>query len=221
METGKIIKEITHSLPENCKLLVVSKTRSIETIMEAYLAGQRLFGENKVQELVQKHESLPPDIQWHMIGHLQTNKVKYIAPFIHTIQSVDSLKLLKVINNEAVKNNRIINFMFQLYIATEETKFGLSCNEIEEILQSSEFLALKNVLPTGLMGMASFTDNTMQVAKEFSSLGECFNYLRLKYFKDVLSFRELSMGMSSDYKIALEHGSTMIRLGSTIFGERI
>jgi PLP dependent protein len=214
------IKEISNILPKGTKLLAVSKTKSFEDIMEAYNAGQRWFGENKVQELVQKYESLPKDIKWHMIGHLQTNKVKYIAPFIDMVQSVDSLKLLKAINSEAIKNNRIIKFLLEIFIATEEAKFGLSCDEAEEIIASGELQKLTNVKLVGLMGMASFTDHKDQISKEFSSIKKCFDNFKNKYYSDNQDFCELSIGMSSDFKIATEQGSTIVRLGSTIFGSR-
>lgn len=188
--------------------------------MEAYHAGQRMFGENKVQELVAKYEAMPPDIQWHLVGHLQTNKVKYIASFVKLIQSVDSLKLLTVIDKEAQKHNRVIDCLLQVHIATEETKFGLSVDELDELLASAEYRGLKNVRVVGLMGMATFTDNMDQVRMEFRFLAEVFASVKGRYFSSDSAFRELSMGMSGDYKIAVEEGSTMVRIGSNIFGYR-
>jgi PLP dependent protein len=220
MEIAKRIIEITGNLPETTRLLAVSKTKSNEDILEAYHAGQRCFGENKVQELLLKYETLPKDIQWQFIGHLQTNKVKYIAPFIDMVHSVDSLKLLKVLNGEAIKNNRAIKFLFEIYIATEEAKFGLSCLEAEEIIASGELEKLSHVKLVGLMGMASFTNDEKQIATEFSVIHKCFNHFKDKYFTNMEGFSELSIGMSSDYQIALEHGSTIVRLGSTVFGSR-
>jgi len=214
------INKIKATLPSGTRLVAVSKTKSNDAILEAYQTGQRIFGENKVQELVQKYESLPKDIQWHMIGHLQTNKVKYIAPFIECIESVDSLKLLKQINNEAVKNNRTIKFLFQVYIATEEAKFGLECDEVETIIKSGELNLLTNVKLTGLMGMATFTDNEELISSEFAKIKDCFNHLKENYFKLDDDFRELSIGMSSDYLIAVSQGSTLVRIGSNIFGSR-
>jgi len=188
--------------------------------MVAYLAGQKAFGENKIQELVQKYEALPKDIEWHFIGHPQTNKVKFIAPFISLIHSVDSLKLLKVINAEAAKNNRKIDCLLQFHIATETTKFGFNMNEALEMLESAEFKSFKNVTVCGVMGMATFTDDLDIVRAEFSMMKAIFETLRSRYFKAVDSFRVISMGMSDDYKIAIEEGSTLVRIGSKIFGER-
>jgi PLP dependent protein len=220
MVIAKRIIEITTDLPKTTRLLAVSKTKSVEEIKDAYNSGQRCFGENRVQELVQKFENLPKDIQWHMIGHLQTNKIKYIAPFIDMVESVDSLKLLKAINSEALKFNRTIKFLFEIYIATEEAKFGLSCVEAEQIIASGEIEKLKNVKLAGLMGMASFTNEKKQIESEFSVIKKCFDNLKNKYFSNNDDFCELSIGMSSDYLIALEYGSTIVRLGSTIFGNR-
>jgi PLP dependent protein len=221
MDIGNRIREITQQLPKGTRLLAVSKTKSPEEIMMAYGAGQKLFGENKVQELVQKYQILPKDIAWHMIGHLQTNKVKYIAPFVEMIHSVDSLRLLQVIDKEAKKKYRIIKFLFELHIAAEETKFGLNCGEIEDIICSGELEKLSNVKLVGLMGMATFTDDKHQVMKEFKTIKECFETLRSKYFANETAFCELSIGMSSDYLLAIEYGSTLVRLGSNIFGERL
>ncbi len=188
--------------------------------MEAYNAGQRVFGENKVQEMVSKYEVMPKDIEWHLVGHLQTNKVKYIAPFVNLIHSVDSIKLLGVINSEAEKGERVIDCLLQVYIASEETKFGLSADEVDVILKSSEYQQMKNIRVVGLMGMASFTDNTNIVRTEFHSLTTTFNRVKETYFNGIPSFKVLSMGMSGDYTLAIEEGSTMVRIGSSIFGAR-
>ncbi|MBS7562968.1 YggS family pyridoxal phosphate-dependent enzyme [Mucilaginibacter sp. Bleaf8] len=205
----------------NVTLVAVSKTKPVEDIQTAYDAGLRAFGENQVQELVEKYEQLPKDIEWHLIGHLQTNKVKYIAPFISMIQSVDSLKVLQEINKHALKHNRIIDCLLEVYIADEETKFGLGFDEVIELVRSEEFAALKNVRIRGLMGIATNTDNEKQIKEEFYELDSFFDGLSQSYFKNDDDFDTLSMGMSSDYKIAIEQGSTMIRVGSTIFGERV
>jgi hypothetical protein len=207
--------------PINVSLMVVSKTKPVEEVKEAYDAGQRLFGENVVQELVEKYEHLPKDIQWHLIGHLQSNKVKYIAPFISMIQSVDSLKLLEEINKYAEKNDRVIDCLLQVHIADEETKFGLGFDEVIELLRSEELPALKHVRICGLMGIATNTDNEKQVKEEFYELRTFFDGIKQSFFRKESTFDTLSMGMSSDYKIAIEQGSTMVRLGSTIFGQRI
>ena len=204
----------------NCRLIAVSKTHPPEAIREAYAAGQRLFGENKVQEMTAKQADLPPDIQWHLIGHLQTNKVKYIAPFVDTIQSVDSLKLLQEIDKQAAKHNRVINCLLQIYIATEETKFGLSEAEARELLASSEYQGLIQVRITGVMGIATNTSSADKLKKEFQKLKLIFEELKRDFFPAADSFSEISMGMSSDYKLAIAEGSTMIRVGSSIFGER-
>jgi pyridoxal phosphate enzyme (YggS family) len=192
-------------------LCVVSKYRSLDELQQVYDCNHRIFGENRVQEMVEKYNALPKDIKWHAIGHLQTNKVKYIAPFVELIHSVDSLKLLKTINKEAIKNNRTIDFLFQLHIAEEESKFGLTFSQLDEILNSEEYQSLTNVHCKGLMGMATLTDDTDQVANEFKSLQAQF--LKL----DTLKLDTLSMGMSGDYKIAVSTGSTLIRVGSKIF----
>lgn len=202
------------------KLIAVSKTKPLESIMEAYEAGQRIFGENMVQELVEKHEKLPEDIEWHLIGHLQTNKVKYIAPFISMIHSVDSMKLLQEINKQALKNNRVIDCLLQLEIADEETKFGMDLAEAIELFRSDEFKELKNIRICGVMGIATLTDNPKMTAEEFYELSTFFKGLKDTFFRKDPAFKEISMGMSGDYKLAIEKGSTMIRLGSTIFGGR-
>ena len=201
-------------------LLAVSKTKPAEDIQQAYDAGQRIFGENQVQELVEKYEQLPKDIEWHLIGHLQSNKVKYIAPFISMIQSVDSLKLLQEINKHALKHGRVIDCLLQIYIADEETKFGLGFDEAIELLRSDEFAELKNIRVRGLMGIATNTDKEKQIGEEYYELDMFFKGIKQSFFRKEKSFDTLSMGMSSDYKIAIEKGSTMVRLGSTIFGSR-
>ncbi len=220
MSIAKNIDLVKASLPTQVQLIAVSKTKPIEMLIEAYSHGQRAFGENKVQELVGKFEKLPKDIEWHFIGHMQTNKVKYIAPFIHLIHGIDSFKLLKTINTEAKKIDRIIPCLLQFHIAEEETKFGFSLAEVEEMLESDEFKLLEHVKISGVMGMATYTDDENQIHKEFASLKTYFNQLKSSYFKNSPEFKEISMGMSGDYRIAVEEGSTMVRIGSTIFGER-
>jgi pyridoxal phosphate enzyme (YggS family) len=210
------IFQIKSEFPKHVTLVAVSKTKPIELIREAYEAGQRDFGENYAQELEEKEIQLPKDIKWHAIGHLQTNKVKYIAPFVHLIHAVDSLNLLEEINKRAFKNNRKIDCLLQIYIAKEETKFGFSPEECEELLQSDEFKNLRHVNIVGLMGMASNTSNNNQIRDEFHLLKTLFDKLSILNKK----FSILSMGMSSDYKIAIEEGSNMVRIGSSIFGER-
>jgi len=202
-------------------LLAVSKTKPPEDIQEAYDAGQRLFGENMVQELVDKYEKLPKDIQWHLIGHLQSNKVKYITPFISMIESVDSLKLLQEINKHALKDKRVIDCLLQIYIADEDTKFGLGFDEAIELLRSDEYAQLKNVRIRGLMGIATNTDNEKQIKDEYYELRTFFDGIKLSFFRKDDGFDTLSMGMSSDYHIAIEQGSNLVRLGSTIFGSRV
>jgi len=214
------INNLRQNLPPGCKLIAVSKTKPPEKIEEAYHAGQRLFGENKVQELVPKHEALPHDIEWHMIGHLQSNKVKYIAPFITLIHSVDSVGLIKEINKQAAKVGRIIPCLLQIHIAEEETKFGLDEGEAMEFLKSPDFQKLRNIKVVGLMGMATLTENSSQIRKEFKSLKLFYEKIKSLSLPANVEMTELSMGMSSDYSIALEEGSTMIRVGTAIFGER-
>ncbi len=216
MNIATNIENIKSKIPETATLVAVSKTKPNEAIQEAYDAGQRIFGENKVQELVQKYECLPKDIEWHLIGHLQSNKVKYIAPFISLIHAVDSIKLLKEINKQAVKNNRTINCLLQIKIAEEESKFGLSKIEAEQLLKSEEFNQLTNIKVVGLMGMATNSADKNQLKMEFKSLSQFY----IKLSKLNSQFSTLSMGMSGDYKIAIEQGSNMIRVGSTIFGKR-
>ena len=207
-------KKIRASIPESVELVAVSKTKSNEEIMEAYDVGQRVFGENKVQDMTVKNESLPKDIRWHMIGHVQTNKVKYMAPYVDLIHGVDSFKLLKEVNKQAAKNERIISCLLQIHIAEEATKFGLSPDECKEVVIQAE--ALENITIKGLMGMATFTDNVSQIEREFKSLKELYEDLK----SDNKDFDILSMGMSGDYELAIKEGSTMIRVGSKIFGER-
>ena len=213
----KILSELA---PTKTKLIAVSKTKPNEAIQKMYDDGQRIFGENKVQELVGKYEALPKDIEWHLIGHLQSNKVKYIAPFINMIHSVDSLKLLNEINKQAAKNNRIIEVLLQFHIAEEMSKFGLDIKEANELLTSSIFAEMKNVKVVGVMGMATFTNDLDQVRKEFRVLKYIFNQLKNNYFEQDEAFQEISMGMSGDYQIAIEEGSTMVRIGSLLFGTR-
>ena len=212
MPIASNLKATQNSLPKEVTLVAVSKTKPNTAILEAYQAGQRIFGENKVQELAQKSEKLPKDIAWHMIGHLQTNKVKFIAPFVSLIHGVDSLKLLKEINKRAEQNNRIIDCLLQVHIATESSKFGFGMEEVESVLNQAE--EFKNIRITGLMGMATFTNDTQQVVDEFKSLKTVFDSIKNEHITT------LSMGMSGDYKLAIEQGSTMIRVGSAIFGHR-
>lgn len=202
-------------------LIAVSKTKPASDIMEAYDAGQRIFGENQVQELVEKYEQLPKDIQWHLIGHLQSNKVKYIAPFVSMIESADSLKLLLEIEKQAARYNRTIDCLLEIYIADEDTKFGLGFDEAIELLRSEAFAGMQHVRIRGLMGIATNTDNEKQIKEEFYELSTFFDGIKQSFFRKDDYFDTLSMGMSSDYKIALEQGSTQVRLGSTIFGQRV
>ena len=210
------LQEIKASIPSDVTLVAVSKTKPNADILEAYNAGQRIFGENKIQEMVGKYDALPKDIEWHMIGHLQSNKVKYMAHFVNLIHGVDSFKTLKEINKQAKKHTRVINCLLQARIAKEETKFGLSFTDIDQIICSDEISELKNINIVGLMGMATFTDNQQQLEEEFSSLKVFFDSLKQNY----PSLKTLSMGMSGDYQLAIENGSTMVRVGSAIFGAR-
>ena len=214
------INKIRSQLSPAVKIVAVSKTRTAEDIMEAYNTGQRIFGENRVQELLSKKDLLPQDIQWHLIGHLQSNKVKFIVPFVRIIHSVDSYKLLLLINNEAEKASKVVDCLLQFHIASEESKFGFSMEEVTVMLESASFKSLKNVNVCGLMGMATFTDNTEIVRNEFRYLKSCFDKLKHDYFHLSEKFSEVSMGMSGDYLLAVEEGSTMVRIGSLIFGER-
>jgi len=223
MQTGQIkrnIKKINDSLPAHVKLVAVSKTKPNDLIMEAYNAGHKKFGENRVQDLIRKQPELPQDIEWHFIGHLQTNKVKYIAKFITLIESIDSYKLLKEVNKQGVKNNRVIDCLLQFHIATEYTKFGFSLQEAEEMLSDHDFNNLKNIKIIGVMGMATFTDDHEQIKSEFKLLNSYYHSLKDMFFINEKEFKEISMGMSGDYEIAIEEGSTMVRIGSSIFGAR-
>ena len=226
MSIKENLLQIKSSLPPHVTLVAVSKTKPIPHLIEAYNAGQRIFGENKIQEMTEKWEQMPKDTQWHMIGHVQTNKVKYMAEYVSLIHGVDSLKLLQEINKQAAKHNRIIDCLLQIHIAEEQTKFGLDEKELNEIFPSKEFKALQNIKITGLMGMATFTDNQTQVKKEFQHLKTIFDKLvTLSAVEGQpetrnLKLETLSMGMSSDYKLAIECGSTMVRIGSSIFGSR-
>lgn len=215
------IREILSTLPEGVRLVAVSKYHPVEALKEAYDGGQRIFGESKVQEMTAKHEQLPADIQWHFIGHLQTNKVKYIAPYVALIHGVDSYKLLCEINRQGQRVGRIIPCLLQLHVAQEETKFGFSPDECLAMLSEGEWRTLPYVSIRGIMGMASNTDDIEQVRCEFATLGKFFSQVKELYFSDKEFFCELSMGMSDDYPIAIEEGSTLVRVGSRIFGERI
>ncbi len=216
MSIATNLHTIKQSLADNVTLVAVSKTKPNEDILEAYKAGQTVFGENKIQELVQKWEALPKDIQWHMIGHVQRNKVKYMAEFVSLIHGVDSLKLLLEINKQAKKHNRRINCLLQMHIADEDTKFGMEESELKTIISSEEFKQLENIKIVGLMGMATFTSDKAQIRKEFKHLKSIFDHLK----KSLADVSILSMGMSNDYSIAIEEGSTMVRIGSSIFGAR-
>ena len=220
IDIKKNIETIKATLPERTRLIAVSKTKPVEMLQEAYDAGQRLFGENKAQEMRDKHEVLPSDIEWHLIGHLQTNKVKYIASFVRMIHSIDSLQLLQTVEKEAIKHDRTIDCLLQFHIASEETKFGLSLEEAIELLNSNEYKALSHIRICGVMGMATNIDDTTLVRSEFANLRHIFETLKRDYFADNDSFCELSMGMSHDYPIAVEEGATLVRVGSSIFGAR-
>ncbi|SHL22343.1 YggS family pyridoxal phosphate-dependent enzyme [Flavobacterium chilense] len=219
------LNTIKASLPEHVTLVAVSKTKPVSDLMQAYEAGQRIFGENKIQEMTEKWEQMPKDIQWHMIGHVQSNKVKYMASYVSLIHGVDSLKLLQEINKQALKNNKIIDCLLQIYIAEEESKFGLDENELNALISSSDFKAMKNIRILGLMGMATFTEDQNQIKKEFIHLKSIFDSIQKQ--KEVSqntstldNFSTISMGMSGDYQLAIECGSTMVRIGSSIFGGR-
>ena len=224
MSIANNLLEIKSQLSENVTLVAVSKTKPVADLIEAYNAGQRIFGENKIQEMTEKWEIMPKDIQWHMIGHVQTNKVKFMAEYVSLIHGVDSLKLLEEINKQAKKHNRIIDCLLQIHIAEEETKFGLNETELNELLFSDEFKLLQNIKIVGLMGMATFTDNQNQIKKEFQNLKTIFNTICTNAINRVatekIDMKILSMGMSGDYELAIEFGSTMIRIGSSIFGSR-
>ncbi|HOG19616.1 MAG TPA: YggS family pyridoxal phosphate-dependent enzyme [Salinivirgaceae bacterium] len=214
------IQAILSQLPEQVTLIAVSKTHSADTILEAYNAGIKDFAENKVQELIVKQPLLPTDIQWHMIGHLQRNKVKHIIPFVHLIHSVDSERLLNQIQKEAAKENKTISILLQVHIAQEEHKFGFSADEIKDFFEQSKSKNYPNVSIKGLMGMSTYTDDESIVKKEFDTLKNLFDLIKLKYGDQLPNFKELSMGMSSDFLLAIKRGSTMVRVGSSIFGER-
>lgn len=214
------LEQIKSTIPQGVTLVAVSKTKPIEMLQEAYDAGQRIFGENHALEMRDKHAVLPSDIVWHFIGHLQSNKVKYIAPFVSLIHSIDSLSLLQVVDKEAVKNNRVIDCLLQFHIATEETKFGLDFEEACQLLDSDQYKAMNNVRICGVMGMATNTDDQQLIHREFATLRGYFEQLRSRYFAESPSFSQISMGMSHDYKIAIEEGATLVRIGSSIFGAR-
>ncbi len=220
MSIGNRIAELKMAIPQHVTLVAVSKNQTCEHILEAYHAGQRHFGENRVQELMSKKEQLPSDIFWHLIGHLQSNKVRYIAPFIYLIHSVDSLSLLAEINKAGIRNNRVIDCLLEFHIAREESKSGLVIGEAMDILQSGQFQLMRNIRITGVMGMASFIDDEAQILNEFSVLHNNFLTLKNSFFSEASWFRDISMGMSGDYNLAIQAGSTMVRLGTTIFGSR-
>jgi hypothetical protein len=220
MSIAQNLLNLKSSLPQKVTLVAVSKTKPISDLMEAYNAGQRIFGENKIQEMTEKWEAMPKDISWHMIGHVQTNKVKFMAPFVSLIHGVDSFKLVEEINKQAFKNNRIIDCLLQIHIAEEETKFGLNEDELQEMVQSAAFQELKNIRIVGLMGMATFTTNQNQIKKEFTRLQSIFDALIKQPKVENIELSTLSMGMSGDYQLAVACGSTMVRIGSSIFGVR-
>ena len=219
MSIQQNLNQIKSTLPEHVTLVAVSKTKPVSQIMEAYSAGHRIFGENKIQEITEKFEAMPKDIEWHMIGHVQTNKIKYMANFVSLIHGVDSFKLLKEINKQALKNNRIINCLLQIKIADEDSKFGMSATDASKIIQSKEFSELKNVCVVGVMGMATFTEDQKQIEREFKLLKSTFDELKAIQTENC-KLQTISMGMSGDYPLAIECGSTMVRVGSSIFGER-
>jgi len=221
MDIEKYKQLLNEVKPYSAQIVAVSKTKPVEDVIKLHKAGHRIFGENKVQELIPKYEAAPHDIEWHLIGHLQTNKVKFIASFIGMIQSVDSLKLLSEINKQAERNNRVIKCLLQVSISEEETKFGISIGDLYQLLESPEYAAMKNIQISGLMGVATHTIDEVQIEKEFGLIKGLFDHIKKKYFADNDSFRELSLGMTSDYKLALKHGATLIRIGSLIFGERV
>ncbi|HEY0047272.1 MAG TPA: YggS family pyridoxal phosphate-dependent enzyme [Flavobacterium sp.] len=215
MSVAENIQRIKGELPSHVELVAVSKTRPVANLMEAYDAGQRIFGENKILEMTEKQQQMPKDVSWHMIGHVQTNKVKTMAPYVDLVHGVDTFKVLAEINKQALKNNRLINCLLQVHVATEETKFGFNANELEDLLESEEYIALTNIKVKGLMGMATFTEDEDIIRQEFSFLKNLYDHYSERH-----DFTILSMGMSSDYKIAIECGSNMVRIGSSIFGER-
>lgn len=214
------LQKILSEIPSDVQLVAVSKTKPNEMIQEAYDAGQRIFGENRAQQLAEKAEALPKDIEWHMIGHLQRNKVKYIAPYVSMIHSIDSPRLLKEVNKQAEKCDRVIDVLLQFHIATEESKFGFSMEEVVDLLEDESFPAMENINIRGIMGMATFTENKEKVEEEFQALNNYFLVIQSRFFKFNEQFNIVSMGMTNDYKIAIEEGSNMIRIGSAIFGAR-
>ena len=214
------LEKIRATLPKSVTLVAVSKTKPVSDLQEAYDAGQRIFGENHALEMRDKHEALPKDIQWHFIGHLQTNKIKYIIPFVTLIHSIDSANLLEAVNKEAKKHDRIVDCLLQFHIAQEQTKFGLDMEEAKQLLGSEDFKAMENIRICGVMGMATFTEDMNEVRKEFKHLKEIFGTLKNEYFANQSQFKEISMGMSDDYPIAVEEGATLVRVGSKIFGAR-
>ncbi len=220
MDLKQNFEQLLNSIPDEVKLVAVSKTKPVELIRQAYDAGHKVFGENKVQELTHKHPELPTDIEWHFIGHLQRNKVKFIAPFVHMIHSIDSFRLLREVNKEARKADRTVNCLLQFHIADEDTKFGLDMDEADEMIMSEEYKMLENINICGVMGMATFTADENMIRNEFKNLKKIFDQLKAGHFSDSESFKEISMGMSGDYNIAIEEGSTIIRVGSAIFGSR-
>jgi pyridoxal phosphate enzyme (YggS family) len=220
MSINENISDLLNSIPPHISLIAVSKTKPVSAIWEAYKAGQKIFGENKALEMAEKYNALPKDIEWHFIGHLQTNKIKYISSFVSLIHSVDSFKLLEFINKEAKKQHRIIDCLLQFYIATEESKFGFDYDEAAALLNSNDFAQLQHIRITGVMGMATYTENLKLIEQEFEQLASYFHQLKQEFFNDKPYFKEISMGMSGDYKIAIAKGSTMVRIGSSIFGER-
>ena len=220
MDVQTNLKKVLNDIPPHVKLIAVSKTKPVEMIQAAYDAGQRDFGENKAQDMAAKFPQLPRDIRWHFIGHLQTNKVRYIAPFVSLIHAADSLKILKEINKQAKKHDRVIDCLLEFHIAAEESKFGLTIETAEDILQPEEFAQLQNIRLCGIMGMATYTDDTEQIREEFRHLKDIFDQLKDKHFKKSDHFKEISMGMSGDYPVAIEEGATIVRVGSKIFGAR-
>ncbi len=220
MDIKENLIKVQNELTEGVKLVAISKTKPNEDILGAYNAGHRIFGENKAQELITKQPELPEDIEWHFVGHLQSNKVKYLAPFVSLIHSVDKLKLLKEINKRAKNEDRVIDCLLQFHIAKEETKFGLDLEEAKDLINNEILPELKNVRIIGVMGMATFTENETLIREEFKMLKNIHDFLRENYFSDKDYFKEISMGMTNDYKIAIEEGATIVRIGSAIFGER-
>ena len=220
MSISENLNKIKSNLPAGVRLVAVSKTKPESDIMEAYNAGHRIFGENHAQEMKQKHADLPADIEWHFIGHLQTNKIKYIIDYVKLIHSIDSASLLQAVNKEAAKHNVVVDCLLQFHIATEETKFGMNLDEARQLLESDEFKAMQNVRICGVMGIGGLTDDKDQTNREFANLKQIFDTLKADYFSANEEFKELSMGMSGDYQLAIAHGSTMVRVGSSIFGQR-